>query len=379
MLKISGMQQWLGGHLHNLSGWKTKRKIVVFESDDWGSIRMPSREVYDIFNKKGYPVNLRPFEQYDSLESIQDVEALFNVLAGVRDHTGNPCLFTGNTIMTNPDFRKIRESGFENYHAEIFTDSYKKYKGSETVFSAFMQGYNERLFKPQYHGFSHFNYQQWLTNLCNKWEDDLLSFEYGMVGITSRSDLERGNQLLVALQFRNKDEFQRQLNDTEKGAELFKNVFGYSSESFIAPVYTWNSQIEKTLSTCGVKYIQGGRYQKEPLLPNGELISKKHITGDQNIFDQYYLVRNVFFEPATNPDRDWVDESLSRIQKAFFWGKPAIISTHRLNYIGRIFPENSNKNLKLLERLLKRIISIWPDAEFMSSDELGNLISMSKK
>ena len=29
----------------NLPGWHTRRKLVVIESDDWGSIRMPSREV----------------------------------------------------------------------------------------------------------------------------------------------------------------------------------------------------------------------------------------------------------------------------------------------------------------------------------------------
>mgnify|MGYP000999890125 CR=1 FL=1 len=31
----------------NIPGWRTNRKIVVIESDDWGSVRMRSREVYD--------------------------------------------------------------------------------------------------------------------------------------------------------------------------------------------------------------------------------------------------------------------------------------------------------------------------------------------
>jgi len=31
-------------HLLNLPGWHTNRKIVVIESDDWGSIRMSSAE-----------------------------------------------------------------------------------------------------------------------------------------------------------------------------------------------------------------------------------------------------------------------------------------------------------------------------------------------
>ena len=31
-------------YLSNLPGWFTKRKIVVIESDDWGSVYMPDRK-----------------------------------------------------------------------------------------------------------------------------------------------------------------------------------------------------------------------------------------------------------------------------------------------------------------------------------------------
>ena len=33
-------------------GFRTGRKIVVFESDDWGSIRMPNKLVYDQLRQK---------------------------------------------------------------------------------------------------------------------------------------------------------------------------------------------------------------------------------------------------------------------------------------------------------------------------------------
>ena len=36
--------------LYNMFGWRTKRHLVVIESDDWGTIRMPSREVYEEFH-----------------------------------------------------------------------------------------------------------------------------------------------------------------------------------------------------------------------------------------------------------------------------------------------------------------------------------------
>jgi len=40
------LEKALRKNLVNIPGWRTNRKIVVIESDDWGSVRMPSREVY---------------------------------------------------------------------------------------------------------------------------------------------------------------------------------------------------------------------------------------------------------------------------------------------------------------------------------------------
>ena len=59
---------------------------------------------------------------------------------------------------------------------------------------------------------------------------------------------------------------------------------------------------------------------------------------------------------------------------AFAMGKPAIISTHRINYIGGIFPSNRDANLKLLNSILKYLVKKWPEVEFMASDTLGDLI-----
>ena len=41
----------------NIPGWRTNRKIVVFESDDWGSTRMRSKLDYEYFLKKGFEVD----------------------------------------------------------------------------------------------------------------------------------------------------------------------------------------------------------------------------------------------------------------------------------------------------------------------------------
>ena len=38
--------------LYNIPGWHTRRHLVVIESDDWGSIRTPSKAVYNEFLRR---------------------------------------------------------------------------------------------------------------------------------------------------------------------------------------------------------------------------------------------------------------------------------------------------------------------------------------
>ena len=66
---------------------------------------------------------------------------------------------------------------------------------------------------------------------------------------------------------------------------------------------------------------------------------------------------------------DW-QTALAEIKMAFSNNKPAIISTHRLNFIGSLVEKNRNNGLKLLQELLLKVILKWPDIVFMSSDEL---------
>jgi len=66
---------------------------------------------------------------------------------------------------------------------------------------------------------------------------------------------------------------------------------------------------------------------------------------------------------------------MSEINIAFRMKKPAIISSHRINYVGFIDSSNRDRNLKSLNQLLTRILEKWPDVEFMTTVELGNSIS----
>jgi hypothetical protein len=91
------------------------------------------------------------------------------------------------------------------------------------------------------------------------------------------------------------------------------------------------------------------------------------------------LFRNCFFEPSTNEKRDWKSDCLKRVEIAFKWGKAANICSHRVNFIGSIDSSNTDRNLPEFKRLLQEIIRRWPDVEFVTSDQLGEIIENSKQ
>ena len=187
------------------------------------------------------------------------------------------------------------------------------------------------------------------------------------------------NEWMDALDADSAEELNAKSAIVEDGLDLFKKIWGFSSKSFIAPCYVWDTSLETLLAQHDVKYIQGMVIQLEPVLEKEYQYKRKyHYQGQRNKTGQYYLIRNAFFEPSTNPGFDWVSDCLHRIEVAFRWKKPAVISTHRLNFMGGLRPENRDNNLTLFSNLLKQITQRWPHVEFMSSAQLGDLMQTKK-
>jgi hypothetical protein len=91
--------------------------------------------------------------------------------------------------------------------------------------------------------------------------------------------------------------------------------------------------------------------------------------GMKNKFGQRFIKRNCFFEPSGR-DKDWVDSCLRDIELAFRYGKPAVISTHRVNYVGDRNADNRDFGLKQLDKLIKLMLLKWPDIEFTNTPKL---------
>lgn len=348
-------------------GWTTNRKIIVIESDDWGSIRMPNREVYEKSLNKGIRVDNCSYCKYDTLASATDFEAIFDVFRKHKDKNGNHPIITANTIVGNPDFDKIRNNKFQEYFFEPFTETLKRYPNRS--FHSWKEAMDEGIFYPQLHGREHLNVERWLTALQNNSKEAHFAFENGFFGISKTISKEGNPSFMAALDYDNDEGKKISLQSVKEAVSLFEEIFGYNSKSFIAPNYFWDSEIEKELKSQNISYLQGSIVQKTPT--GGHV---HHYLGQKSNFDQIYLTRNVIFEPASLGSKDWVNSALKEINNAFNLNKPAIVSTHRLAFIGSIFEENRTNNLKMIDELFNKIIKRWPDVEFMHSAELGDLI-----
>lgn len=362
---------------YSIPGWHTKRRIVVIESDDWGAIRMPSRDTFKHLLDKGIRVDKCPFCSNDSLARAQDLERLFEVLLSVRDKNGAPCKITANSVVANPDFNKIKESDFQEYHYEAITETFRNAEGCERSFKIWKSGIESGIWTPQFHGREHLNVNRWMSYLQSKNRILQLAFDYKMFGLSTFLFDIPTKSFMAALDANNEKE-QRNINQSMRdGLQLFHKLFGMQSHSFIAPNYTWSPELEPVLNDCGIKYLQGAKIQRLSEYDHGPLHKKilKHYTGQRNQIGMLFTIRNCNFEPTSTPNQDNVAHCLSQIRTAFRWHKPAIINSHRVNYIGTINPKNSERNLKLLHALLHSVIKEFPDIEFMDSNELGQLIT----
>jgi hypothetical protein len=373
------LRQNLSRILTNLYGWRTDRKIVVIESDDWGSIRMPSKEVYEKCIKDGYPVDQNAYERYDSLASEEDLELLFGLLTTFKDKNGNHPVITANCVVANPDFEKIAADNFTNYHYELITDTFKRYPKHANCFNLWEKGMAAKIFHPQYHAREHLNVSLFMDALRKGDRDVHFGFDHQMLGCIPKGPEEIGNDYVEPTKYHSAKDKEEKLTFFLEGLDLFEMLFGYKSESIIPPNYTWSPDYDKAVYEKEVKYFQGLRKMCEPK-PEGEIKYHDYYLGQKNQNGQIYLLRNALFEPSLfrTGIHDPVKYCLSDIAIAFQMNKPAVISSHRINYVGFINEDNRDRSLKMLNQLLSSVLKRWPDIEFLTSDQLGKTINLKK-
>lgn len=363
-------------HLSNIPGFRTRRKILVIESDDWGSTRTFSNEAHGKMLHAGLKVDQMHFDTVDSLESNEDLEQLFELLHSFKDVNGKPAVFTPMCIMGNPDFSKIEEDDFKNYHFQELADTIKDYPEHDRLLDLWNEGKDAGVFKPGIHGREHLNVRRYFELIKNPDSPLRPAFKLKSLGgeFYEKGDIPNYLGALHPESMEEIDEIKAYL--LHAGA-LFESYLGEKPSCFIAPNREEPKSLEPTLKQIGVKYLTRSKIRNYPI-GDGTFEREYNWPGKINEHGQLVIVRNCFFEPVTWGEHqyisNWVANCLKEIEIAFRWNKPAVISSHRVNYVGFLQKQNQEKGLKALKLLLTEVQKRWPDVEFMSTKELGQLI-----
>jgi hypothetical protein len=366
-------------NLSNLIGWRTNKKILVMESDDWGSIRNKDKTARDKLFGLGLEHNNNHFDLFDSLESDEDLELLFDLLNSIKDNKGNRAVITPMCNLGNPNFDKIIASGFSEYFFQPLHETVYDYPKSRNIIKLWNQGKELGVFIPELHGREHVNIERYMWIIQHHQAKHGLrkAAELKSLGYSSYKGQKYPNYM-GALHPSYKSEIQVLHDRLLHGGKIFKDYLGYYPRVFVAPNAEEPKELEATLHKIGVKYLNRAKRRVYPI-GDGKFEKEWNFLGSKNQYGQIKLNRNAYFEPVAfglpHLSNDWVNGCLKEMEIAYRWSKPAVISCHRVNFVSGISNEIRDKGLIALKQLLTSALKKWPDLEFMSSFELGSTIS----
>ena len=366
------MKQYLLDNIKNIFGWRTPEKLVVLAFDDYGNVRQDSIASKQRMIDAGLDMSNR-FDGFDSLENRQDLEALFDVLSSVSDARGGPAVLTPYTLCANLDFDAI-DVNSTAYQYEPLPRTFARledahgpaYRGA---WNLWQEGIRLGLLKPQFHGREHLNIEL-LERKLNSGDSTL------KVNIENRSLTALGGEpsapgvgFTQAFAFWDTSVLDRHKAILADGLDLFERTFGFPSKTFTPPAQQLHPELYSYVEKLGVRAIDKPFYCVRRLNRN-ESRREFNVLGPCAGHDHVSVVRNVVFEPTEYRNVDSVGRAFDQVSAAFRWRRPAIVSSHRVNFSGHIDPDNREFGLAALKRFLGGIVKRWPDVQFISADAL---------
>jgi hypothetical protein len=355
-------------HLH---GWRTQEKLIILNVDDYGTIRLASRRARDTLQKR-IPGFAGQMDTFDALETRADLEALFDVLRSVQGADGIPPAFTAYALSANPDFNALRDEG--RYAPEGLPDTFaclaaEQPDAYEGAWSLWQQGMAEGLIHPQFHGREHVSVPLIEAKLTRGDDDLLANIEVeSMAGLKPIPEMP-GVGFTHSFGLHDKSLLPQHREIFADGLARFAAVYGFASRTFTPPAQQLHPSLDAYVHELGVEAIDKSFFYRRPL-GNGRRRPSINFLRPSTQNRVGTIVRTLSFEPTSGTKSDPVGHALAQIDTAFRWRKPAIISSHRVNYAGHINPKNREQGLAALAELLQGIVKRWPDVRFITADAL---------
>ncbi|RLQ20763.1 glycosyl hydrolase [Seongchinamella sediminis] len=314
------------------------RPVLVIESDDWG-----------------------PGPDWHAERLAQIGQCLVNH----RDAENRPALMTLGVVLAAADTAAMAQNGLADYRRVTLDDA-----RCSRLLKQMQSGAREGFFALQLHGMEHY----WPPILLREARHDnrlraWLTGEqfppYEVLPSALQSRWIDGSQLpsrpLAAGEIS-----QAVVEETT----TWRRIFDRSPSVVVPPTFVWTTEVEKAWGASEVEVIitPGQRYTHRDAAGQPATEEGRIYNGQISPEGARYLVRDIYFEPERGHTVARVIEDVSL---RFMLGRPALLETHRSNFIGN--DGEFTKNLACLDELLVSACKRWPALAFLSPEALAHI------
>ena len=345
-------------------------KAVVLESDDWGLCAwVPDDRAHRALAQlPAFRTEAGLRYGRSTLETAGDVSELARVLVGWRGGDGFPPVWQANTIMANPDYDALQPPLFQVDELPLrLVPEFPSRWARPGLWDAVREAETGGVWWAELHGLHHLPEAAWLAALRRGQDDARRAHEQqSPIGIAVESSGEYDASEPRPLRARH----------LRQAIHAFRTVFGRAPTSFCPPDHRFDDWLEHEAATLGLTTLQGKAEQAghapPPLRRRWLGIRFPHHHGTR-----FYLPPRIAFEPCGNlaaPGRRGLEAAHRAARAAWQQGRPAIVSTHRMNY-AHLDATWSQAGRGALVALLERLCA--DGAVFLTDHEVRQLAERS--
>ncbi len=344
-------------------GFSFSRPLILLQSDDWGRVGVRDREGYEQLRASGIHLGENPYDYY-SLETAADVIALRDMLKRHRDSTGRPACLVMNFLLSNLDFQKTGNTGFQNIHLMPLSQGLPGDWKRPGLFEAYRQGISDDVFYPALHGLTHFcrlavertlarpGDRNNLLHTLWKAETPYIFWRMPWIGY------EYYNPEKPQAGFRDAGV---QINLIAEAAREFERFFSTAPFSACAPGYRANGDTRRAWSQSGIQVAQNGSGGAwPPHMDEWEMLNL-HRTIDVEPFERGLPL----------------DKYMQLAERCFERGIPAIVSMHSINFHSSL-KDFRGPALRVLDEFLSALEAKHPNLLYVHDMNLYELVTRGK-
>ena len=346
--------------------WRRLRAVVI-ESDDWGLCAWsPDEEARRLLLDTPAwrsPAGIR--YGGSTLESAAHLASLGAALREVRGGDGLAPVWQANTVVAAPDYARLAPPRFHTEELPLvdFPDTPSRWsrRGLREAVDRLVE---EGVWWPELHGLHHLPEAAWLAALRRG--DDDARRAFAQQSPICRS-VEASGEYAAA------EPRALRVGNLRRAVERFRRLFGRTPGSFCPPDYHWDPALDAEAESLGLVTFQGRAEAAGAALPR---LRRMLLAARWPRFEgaRFVLPPRIAFEPMQaegRSERLGVATTRRAVRAAWAARRPAVVSTHRVNY-AHLDPGWAASGLAALRELLAALAA--DRAVFLTDAEVRALV-----